>query len=110
MSAGSTSSVPGRNVGANRPSASKTDSTPIVSRPVTRVVADEPLRAAAVDDADALALGFGDLFGFGRNLLGRLEGHDRHVVDARSNRGAGHVERRRHRTAGVLGGGAPSDR
>ena len=50
VSAGMTSSVPAGTSGANRPCSSNTDATAIVSSPVTRPVADEPVRTAPVDD------------------------------------------------------------
>ena len=75
----------------------------MVSSPVTRpVVADEAVRALAVEDRDALGLGLGDLLGIGRDLLGRLERDDGHVEHAGAHGGAGDVEGRDHAAAGVV--------
>ena len=68
-------------------------------------VADEAVRSAAVDDADAFALGLVDLLGIGRDLVGRFQRDDRHVEHARPPRGAGHVEGGRHGPPRVFVGG-----
>ena len=58
--------------------------------------------STAIHDADALALGFVDLLGIGRDLLGGLERDDGHVEHAGAPRRAGDVERRGHRPARVV--------
>ena len=65
-------------------------------------LADESVRAAPVDDRDALALGLGDLLRVGRNLVGRLERDDGDVAHAGPDGGPGDVEGRRHRATRVV--------
>ncbi len=111
MSAARISSVPGRNVGANRPCRveHRRDADRLETGHVT--VADEAVRTAAKHDAYALAFGFLDLLRIGRDLLGRFERDDRHVEHPGAARGTRDVEGRGHRAARVVfRGGTERDR
>ena len=74
------------------------------------LLADEAVRARAVQDGDALRFGFGDLLRIGRDLLGRLQRDDGHVEHAGTYRRARHVERRDHSAPGIVlrSGGRPA--
>ena len=72
-------------------------------QPAHPSVAHHAVRPAAVDDPDALCLRIGDLLGRRRDLLGRLQRHDRDLAHTGPHRGAGRVERRGGTATGILG-------
>ena len=83
VSAGAPPRCRATNVGAKRPARRRTPTRRDRLEPGDPAVADEAVRAPSVEDRDALALGLGDLLGVGGDLLGRLQGDDGDVVDAR---------------------------
>ena len=111
VSAGITASVPGSNVG--REPTVGVEHRRHRDRLEARHprVADEPVRAAPVDDRDALALGLVDLLGIGRDLVGRLERDDGDVEhagpDARPGRRRGSSSSRGAASSSV-GAGRPA--
>ena len=84
-------------LGANRPSSSNTDVTPIVSMPATRRPRRRSWRGRGGHERDALVLGLLDLEVVGRHLVARLERDHRDLAGPGAGGGAGHVDRLGHR-------------